>query len=241
MNHLTVTLEHKMLFDSLDPNSGYLFVRDLLNFAFDGVIPEPESETFRKIRLEIQERENSRLRKARSRLRKAGKPVDPVPAPVPVQSEAVPAAPVDPVDPVAPVAPVDPAAPVAMVPEPQTDEKKIKARAFGRIWNLYPKKTGMVFAERAFLSAFNRETDKGHSPEEVAELFVSAVEQYSAIAKTYAMRDRRYIFSLQNFMDGGHYFDDPETWKRNGGTPDPAPADEYGTLPNGVRKKRSVL
>ena len=178
MNHLTVTLEHKMLFDSLDPNSGYLFVRDLLNFAFDGVIPEPESETFRKIRLEIQERENSRLRKARSRLRKAGKPVDPVPATVSVQPEPE---------------------PVAPVPEPQTDEKKIKSRAFGRIWNLYPKKTGMVFAERAFLSAFNRETDKGHSPEEVAELFVSAVEQYSAIAKTYAMRDRRYIFSLQNF------------------------------------------
>lgn len=223
MNHLTVTLEHKMLFDSLDPNSGYLFVRDLLNFAFDGVIPEPESETFRKIRLEIQERENSRLRKARSRLRKAGKPVDPVPAPVPVQPEPV------------------PAAPVAPVPEPPTDEKKIKSRAFGRIWNIYPKKTGMVFAERAFLSAFNRETDKGHSPEEVAELFVSAVEHYSAIAKNYAMRDRRYIFSLQNFMDGGHYFDDPETWKRNGGPPDPAPADEYGTLPNGVRKKRSVL
>ncbi len=220
MNHLTVTLEHKMLFDSLDPNSGYLFVRDLLNFAFDGVIPEPESETFRKIRLEIQERENSRLRKARSRLRKAGKPVDPVPATVSVQPEPE---------------------PVAPVPEPQTDEKKIKSRAFGRIWNLYPKKTGMVFAERAFLSAFNRETDKGRSPEEVAELFVSAVEQYSAITRTYSMKDRRYIFSLQNFLEGGHYFDDPETWKRNGGVPDPAPADEYGTLPNGVRKKRSVL
>ncbi len=238
-----MTLEHKMLFDSLDPNSGYLFIRDLLNFAFDGVIPEPESETFRKIRLEIQERENSRLRKARSRLRKAGKqerensrlrkarsrlrkagkPVDPVPAPVPVQPEPV------------------PTAPAAPVPEPPTDEKKIKSRAFGRIWNIYPKKTGMVFAERAFLSAFNRETDKGHSPEEVAELFVSAIEQYSATVKTYSMRERRYIFSLQNFMDGGHYFDDPETWKRNGGTPDPAPADEYGTLPNGVRKKRSVL
>ena len=223
MNHLTMTLEHKMLFDSLDPNSGYLFIRDLLNFAFDGVIPEPESETFRKIRLEIQERENSRLRKARSRLRKAGKPVDPVQAPVPVQPEPV------------------PPAPVAPVQEPPTDEKKIKSRTFGRIWNIYPKKTGMVFAERAFLSAFNRETDKGSSPEEVAELFVSAVEQYSATVKTYSMRDRRYIFSLQNFMDGGHYFDDPETWKRNGGTPDPAPADEYGTLPNGVRKKRSVL
>lgn len=214
-----MTLEHKMLFDSLDPNSGYLFIRDLLNFAFDGVIPEPESETFRKIRMEIQERENSRLRKARSRLRKAGKPVDPVPAPVPVA-------------PVAPVAPVQ---------EPPTDEKKIKSRTFGRIWNIYPKKTGMVFAERAFLSAFNRETDKGHSPEEVAELFVSAIELYSATVKNYSMRDRRYIFSLQNFMDGGHYFDDPETWKRNGWTPDPAPADEYGTLPNGVRKKRSVL
>lgn len=238
MNHLTVTLEHKMLFDSLDQNSGYLFIRDLLNFAFDGVIPEPESETFRKIRLEIQERENSRLRKARSRLRKAGKPVDPVPAPVPVQSEAVPAAPVDPVDPAAPAAPV---APVAPVPEPQTDEKKIKARAFGRIWNLYPKKTGMVFAERAFLSAFNRETDKGRSPEEVAELFVSAVEQYSAITRTYSMKDRRYIFSLQNFLEGGHYFDDPETWKRGGGFPETDPLDEYGTLPNGIRKKRSVL
>lgn len=223
MNHLTMTLEHKMLFDSLDPNSGYLFVRDLLNFAFDGVIPEPESETFRKIRLEIQMRENSRLRKARSRLRKAGKPVDPVPAPVPVQPEPV------------------PAAPAAPVPEPQTDEKKIKARAFGRIWNLYPKKTGMVFAERAFLSAFNRETDKGHSPEEVAELFVSAVEQYSAITRNYSMKDRRYIFSLQNFLDGGHYFDDPETWKRSNCFPDPDPVDEYGTLPNGVRKKRSVL
>ena len=223
MNHLTMTLEHKMLFDSLDPNSGYLFVRDLLNFAFDGVIPEPESEAFRKIRLEIQERENSRLRKARSRLRKAGKPVDPVPAPVPVQPEPV------------------PAAPAAPVPEPQTDEKKIKARAFGRIWNLYPKKTGMVFAERAFLSAFNRETDKGHSPEEVAELFVSAVEQYSAITRNYSMKDRRYIFSLQNFLDGGHYFDDPETWKRSNCFPDPDPVDEYGTLPNGGRKKRSVL
>lgn len=220
MNHLTVTLEHKMLFDSLDPNSGYLFVRDLLNFAFDGVIPEPESETFRKIRLEIQERENSRLRKARSRLRKAGKPVDPVPATVSVQPEPE---------------------PVAPVPEPQTDEKKIKSRAFGRIWNLYPKKTGMVFAERAFLSAFNRETDKGRSPEEVAELFVSAVEQYSAITRTYSMKDRRYIFSLQNFLEGGHYFDDPETWKRGGGFPETAPLDEYGTLPNGIRKKRSVL
>lgn len=220
MNHLTVTLEHKMLFDSLDPNSGYLFVRDLLNFAFDGVIPEPESETFRKIRLEIQERENSRLRKARSRLRKAGKPVDPVPATVSVQPEPE---------------------PVAPVPEPQTDEKKIKSRAFGRIWNLYPKKTGMVFAERAFLSAFNRETDKGRSPEEVAELFVSAVEQYSAITRTYSMKDRRYIFSLQNFLEGGHYFDDPETWKRGGGFPETDPLDEYGTLPNGIRKKRSVL
>lgn len=226
MNHLTMTLEHKMLFDSLDPNSGYLFVRDLLNFAFDGVIPEPESEAFRKIRLEIQERENSRLRKARSRLRKAGKPVDPVPAPVvPIPAPAVPIQ----LDPVAPV------------PEPQTDEKKIKARAFGRIWNLYPKKTGMVFAERAFLSAFNRETDKGHSPEEVAELFVSAVEQYSEITRNYSMKDRRYIFSLQNFLDGGHYFDDPETWKRSNCFPDPDPVDEYGTLPNGVRKKRSVL
>ena len=154
-----------------------------------------------------------------------GKPADPVPvpAPVPVQPEPV------------------PAAPVAPVPGPQTDEKKIKARTFGRIWNIYPKKTGMVFAERAFLSAFNRETDKGHSPEEVAELFLSAIEQYSAAVKTYSMRDRRYIFSLQNFMDGGHYFDDPETWKRNGLTYVPAPADEYGTLPNGVRKKRSVL
>lgn len=220
MNHLTVTLEHKMLFDSLDPNSGYLFVRDLLNFAFDGVIPEPESETFRKIRLEIQERENSRLRKARSRLRKAGKPVDPVPATVSVQPEPE---------------------PVAPVPEPQTDEKKIKSRAFGRIWNLYPKKTGMVFAERAFLAAFNREMDKGRSPEEVAELFVSAVEQYSAITRNYSMKDRRYIFSLQNFLDGGHYFDDPETWKRSNCFPDPDPVDEYGTLPNGVRKKRSVL
>ena len=125
MNHLTMTLEHKMLFDSLDPNSGYLFVRDLLNFAFDGVIPEPESEAFRKIRLEIQERENSRLRKARSRLRKAGKPVDPVPAPVvPIPAPAVPIQ----LDPVVPV------------PKPQTDEKKIKSRAFDRIWNLYPKK-----------------------------------------------------------------------------------------------------
>lgn len=215
MNHLTMTLEHKMLFDSLDPNSGYLFVRDLLNFAFDGVIPEPESEAFRKIRLEIQERENSRLRKARSRLRKAGKLVDPVPAPVQP----------DPVDP---------------VPD-QADEKKIKSRAFDRIWNLYPKKTGMIFAERAFLSAFNRETDKGHSPEEVAELFVSAVEQYSEITRNYSMKDRRYIFSLQNFLDGGHYFDDPETWKRSNCFPDPDPVDEYGTLPNGVRKKRSVL
>ena len=221
-----MTLEHKMLFDSLDPNSGYLFVRDLLNFAFDGVIPEPESEAFRKIRLEIQERENSRLRKARSRLRKAGKPVDPVPAPVvPVPAPAVPIQ----LDPVAPV------------PEPKTDEKKIKSRAFDRIWNLYPKKTGMIFAERAFLSAFNRETDKGHSPEEVAELFVSAVEQYSAITINYSMKDRRYIFSLQNFLDGGHYFDDPETWKRSNCFPDPDPVDEYGTLPNGVRKKRSVL
>ena len=215
MNQFTMTREHKMLFDSLDPNRGYLFIRDLLNFAFDGVIPEPESETFRKIRLEIQERENSRLRKARSRLRKAGKPVDPVPAPVQP----------DPVDP---------------VPD-QAEEKKIKSRAFDRIWNCYPKKTGMVFAERAFLSAFNRETDKGRSPEEVAELFVSAVELYSAVARTYSMKDRQYIFSLQNFLEGGHYFDDPENWKRNGGTPDPAPADEYGTLPNGVRKKRSVL
>ena len=221
-----MTLEHKMLFDSLDPNSGYLFVRDLLNFAFDGVIPEPESEAFRKIRLEIQERENSRLRKARSRLRKAGKPVDPVPAPVvPIPAPAVPIQ----LDPVVPV------------PKPQTDEKKIKSRAFDRIWNLYPKKTGMVFAERAFLSAFNRETDKGHSPEEVAELFVSAVEQYSEITRNYSMKDRRYIFSLQNFLEGGHYFDDPETWKRGGGFPETDPLDEYGTLPNGIRKKRSVL
>ena len=226
MNHLTMTLEHKMLFDSLDPNSGYLFVRDLLNFAFDGVIPEPESEAFRKIRLEIQERENSRLRKARSRLRKAGKPVDPVPAPVvPIPAPAVPIQ----LDPVVPV------------PKPQTDEKKIKSRAFDRIWNLYPKKTGMVFVERAFLSAFNRETDKGLSPEEVADLFVSAVVQYSEITRNYSMKDRRYIFSLQNFLDGGHYFDDPETWKRSNCFPDPDPVDEYGTLPNGVRKKRSVL
>ena len=228
-----MTLEHKMLFDSLDPNSGYLFVRDLLNFAFDGVIPEPESEAFRKIRLEIQERENSRLRKARSRLRKAGKPVDPVPAPaVPVPAPAVPIP--------APAVPIQ-LDPVVPVPKPQTDEKKIKSRAFDRIWNLYPKKTGMVFAERAFLAAFNREMDKGRSPEEIAELFVSAVEQYSAITINYSMKDRRYIFSLQNFLDGGHYFDDPETWKRSNCFPDPDPVDEYGTLPNGVRKKRSVL
>lgn len=127
---------------------------------------------------------------------------------------------------------------------PPQEEKRAAEIAL-RIYMAYPKKYAMMEGQLAAKRVIENLFDKGANYDQIEDKLMKAVTGYRNAVSFWPPQEKRFILSMKTFFEAGHYADDPECWRRDTDSAapagSPAPDEQYTTLPDGTRVRRSVL